>query len=137
MNNKKYTVFLSGPMRGIPRTESIAWREKAKTLLKSKFITLHAYRGREKEETFTDSRLAVIRDKHDISRSSVVIVNDAIENASMIGTAMEVIFAYQLNKIIIVFGRAHEKDYWMSYHSHARVETLEEACDLANKMFSK
>ena len=101
------------------------------------FETLHAYRGREEKETFLDPRLAVTRDKDDINRSIIVLVNDTFKNVSMMGTAMEVLLAYQLGKTVIIFGKEHENDYWLNYHSHARVETLEDACDLANRMFSK
>lgn len=137
MSNIKRVVFLSGPMRGVPREEGVAWREKTRNLLESNFEILHALRGREKKETFPDPRLAVIRDKDDISRSSVVLVNDTFKNVSMIGTSMEVLLAYQLDKTVIIFGKEHENDYWLNYHSHVRAETLEDACDLANRMFSK
>jgi len=134
--NKKI-IFLSGPMRGIPKKEGIAWREKAKKLLGKKFKVLHAYRGREKKETFPDPRGAVIRDKNDIMKAEIIIVNDTYENVSMIGTSMEVFYAYSLNKVVIIFGNAHKGDYWLDYHSHIRVNSLEEACDLVKKMFSE
>lgn len=137
MNNfpNKRIIFLSGPMRGVPRSEGIAWREKAGKLLGNGFLILQAYRGREEKETFPDSRLAVIRDKQDINRADIVIVNDSVPNTSMIGTAMEVFYAHSLNKVVILFGDVHPKDYWLNYHSHARVATLEEACELVKRMF--
>jgi len=117
----KKVVFLSGPMRGISRIEGITWREKARKLLGKDFEVLHAYRGREEKETFPDPRGAIIRDKNDIIRSDIVIVNDTIANA----------------KVVILFGHAHDKDYWLNYHSHIRVSLLEEACELVKKMFSE
>lgn len=121
-------VFLSGPIRGLPRAQSLGWRDKADKLLKQKCITIHALRGREDTETFPDSRIAIQRDKGDIAGSDIVLVNDTFSNASMIGTAMEVIYAYQLNKLVLVFGNAHSQDYWLNFHSHARFKDLEEAC---------
>lgn len=135
MENIHKIVFLSGPMRGVLRSEGLAWRNKIKNILGSNFKVLHAYRGREEKETFTDSRLAVIRDKSDILRSDIVIVNDTYPKASMIGTAMEVFFAHSLNKIVIIFGDAHLNDYWLDSHSHVRVKSLEEACDIVSKFF--
>lgn len=132
---EKKTVFLSGPMRGIPREEGVGWRKKAIKLLSEKFNVKHAYRGREEKETFTDPRLAVIRDKYDILHSDIMLVNDTFENASMIGTAMEVFLAHQNNIPVILFGNGHSKDYFLNYHSHARCENLEEACLLINTMF--
>lgn len=132
----KKTIFLCGPMRGVSRQDSLAWRQKASDLLSEKFNVLHAMRGREIEETFTDPRSAVIRDLSDIKNSDLVLVSDVIDNCSMIGTSMEVFFAHQNHKPVIIFGRAHDKDYWLNYHSHLRVDTLEEACEVINKMFS-
>ena len=133
----KKVVFLSGPMRGVSRIEGIAWREKARKLLGKDFEVLHAYRGREERETFPDPRGAVIRDKNDIIRSDIVIVNDTVADASMIGTSMEVFFAHSRDKVVILFGHAHDEDYWLNYHSHIRVSSLEEACELVKRMFSE
>lgn len=124
-------------MRGIPRSEGLEWRNRIKSLLEPDFRVLHAYRGREEKETFPDPRGAVIRDKNDIMRADIVLVNDTNPNASMIGTAMEVFFAHTLNKIVIVFGEGHPNDYWLNYHCHTRVTTLEEACELIKKMFNE
>lgn len=131
----KKIIFLSGPMRGIPREEGIAWREKIRFILGDNFLVLHAYRGREEKETFPDPRGAIARDKQDIRRCDAVIVNDTLDYASMIGTSMEVFFAHSLDKPIIIFGRAHEDDYWLNAHSHMRMETLEEVCELMQKLF--
>ncbi|MDD4937399.1 MAG: hypothetical protein PHX34_00045 [Candidatus Shapirobacteria bacterium] len=135
MKNNTRIVFLSGPMRGISRSEGLAWRNEIKKGLEPQFKVLHAYRGREEKETFTDPKGAVIRDKNDIMRADIVIVNDINPNASMIGTAMEVFMAHSLNKIVIVFGEGHLEDYWLNYHSHIRVKTLEEACNVVNSLF--
>src|SRR5690606_15739712 len=100
----KKKIFLSGPMRGIPREESLAWRNEATKLLEDKFDVTHAFRGREEKETFTDPRAAVARDLNDIQNADILLVSDTIENCSMIGTSMEVFFAFQQNKPVIVFG---------------------------------
>lgn len=130
------TVFLSGPMRNVDRKESMAWRNKAKTLLEPKFKVLHAYRGREiKGITIPDPRGIIIRDKNDIMAADIVIVNDTYPSASMIGTAMEVFYAYSLSKVVIIFGEAHLEDYWLNHHSHIRVKTLEDACEIVNRFY--
>ena len=135
MNKEKKIIFLSGPMRGIPREKGIAWREKVKKILGKNFVVLQAYRGREKKETFPDPRGAVVRDKQDIRRCDLMMVNDTLDDVSMIGTAMEVFLAYSLDKPVILFGRAHEKDYWLDYHSHMRVDTMENACEIVKRLF--
>lgn len=130
-------VFLSGPMRGIPREVSLAWRQQAEKLLSKKFEVVHALRGREEKETFTDPKAAVIRDLSDIKDSDILLVNDTVKGCSMIGTSMEVFFAHEEKKPVIIFGDAHNGDYWLDYHTHLRVKDLEEACDVLNKMFCK
>lgn len=132
----KKKIFLSGPIRGVPRKESLEWRNEAIKLLEQNFNILHAFRGREEKETFTDPRAAVIRDLNDIKNADILLVNDTVENCSMIGTSMEIFFAFQQNIPIILFGNAHDKDYWLNYHIHLRVKDLDEACDVLNKMFS-
>lgn len=134
MQNKA-TVFLSGPMRGLTREESLGWRQEAERLLGEKFYVLHARRGREDSETMPDPKGAVARDKSDILKSDVLLVNDTFADASMIGTAMEIIFAWEEHKTVIVFGEGHNKDYWLNYHSHIRCATLEEACTILNTLF--
>lgn len=135
LQNGMKKVFLSGPIRGVSRDISLGWRNKIVNLLETDFIVIHALRGREIIETLPDPRLAIIRDKNDIDESNVLIVNDSFPDASMIGTSMEVIYAFERGKIIIIFGNAHEKDYWLNYHSHIRVATLEDACLLVRNFF--
>ena len=132
--NKK-TIFLAGPMKGVHRPLALAWRENAEKLLASNFIILHAMRGREEAETFTDYRAAIARDKLDIISADIILVNDSFEGVSMIGTAMETIFAFERNKIIIVFGQAHKDDYWLNYHLHTRCNDLNTACIYLNELF--
>lgn len=132
----KKKIFLCGPMRGVPKNISLEWRKLATKYLSKKFDVIHAMRGREEKETFSDYRLAVIRDLNDIKKSDIILVSDTIDNCSMIGTSMEVFFAHQLTKPILIFGNAHEEDYWLNYHSHLRVSSLKEACRILNKMFS-
>ena len=48
---------------------------------------------------------------------------------------MEVLYAYSLEKVIIVFGNAHKGDYWLDYHATMRVSSLKEACDICLKLF--
>jgi nucleoside 2-deoxyribosyltransferase len=131
----KKTVFLSGPIRGLPRDISLGWRKEATKELQENFEVIHALRGREDGETFGDPRAAVIRDLSDIRDSDLLLVNDSVKDSSMIGTSMEIFFAHSLGKPVVLFGDAHEKDYWLEYHSHLRVKTLKEACDVLNKMF--
>lgn len=135
MSKDKRIVFLAGPMRGVPREKSLAWRVEATKLLGSDVQVLHALRGREEKETFPDPRAAIARDKDDIRRADIVLVDDTWANVSMIGTAMEVLFAFELGKIVFLFGNAHQGDYWLENHSHGRFATLEKLCAFIKKQF--
>lgn len=128
-------VFLSGPIRGLSREESLGWRIEAAKQLDGSCFIFHALRGREEKETMPDPRLAIIRDKNDIDDSDIILLNDSFSEASMIGTSMEILYGFMKNKVIIVFGRAHEKDYWLNYHIHARVDTLDEACKIIKDFY--
>lgn len=132
----KKTIFLSGPIKGLQRCDSLGWRTEAERRLSDTFSIVHALRGREQIETMPSSKGAVIRDIYDIKHSDVVLVNDTFENASMIGTSMEIYIAYEAKIPVIVFGNAHKGNYWMDYHSHIRVDTLEEACTVLLNLFA-
>ena len=133
------TIFLAGPMRGFSdakgRKKTLGWREDAKRMLSEHFIVKHAYRGREEKETFPDAKGAVIRDKQDVLEADIIIVNDTIPGASMIGTSMEILFAFLHNKTIIVFGDAHKGDYWLDYHATMRVKDMDEAIRICKDLF--
>lgn len=134
---KKKQVFLSGAMRGVPRNESLEWREMAEKKLSDHFIIKHAFRGREEKETMPSPACAVIRDKRDILDSDIVLVNDSFEDVAMVGTSMEVLLAHQNDKVVILFGDAHKGNYWLEHHSHARIENLDKACQTLINLFSE
>ncbi|NMB56416.1 hypothetical protein GYA19_00585 [Candidatus Beckwithbacteria bacterium] len=145
-SSSKKIIFLSGSMRGISREEALDWREKASQLLDKKFFkTLHAYRGRERSrneaDPVRDPKLAVARDKQDVLRSTAVLVNDSFDTTypkgSMIGTAMEILLAKLNNIPVIVFGDAHKDNYFLKVHADVMVDTLEEACELINRLFKE
>ena len=133
---KKKIIFLCGPMRGVDRKLSLGWRKEASKILSSEFTVVHAMRGREIKETFSDYRAAVARDISDIKNADILLVNDVLDGVSMIGTSMEIFFAHSLNKPIIIFGNAHEKDYWLNYHTHTRLKNLGAACKYLKSFFS-
>jgi len=99
------------------------------------FATLNPLRGRESKETLPSGQLAVQRDKEDIRRCQIMLVDDTRPSASMIGTSMEVHYAWSLGKLVILFGDAHEPDYWLDSHSDYRVTSLAAAVELLIEHF--
>ncbi len=128
-------IFLSGAMRGVERAEGLKWREDAAKNLSQNFYVFNPYQGREERETLPDPRLAIIRDKNQVLKSDVLLVNDSFKNVPIIGTSMEILLAFQNNIPVIVFGSANIGNYFFDYHIHARVETLEDALLLINTFF--
>lgn len=131
----KRQIFLSGAMRGVKRSEALRWREDATKKLLENFCVFNPYQGREEKETIPDPRLAIIRDKNQVLKSDVLLVNDSFENVPIIGTSMEILLAFQNNIPVIVFGSANIGNYFLDYHVHTRVDTLEEALSLINTFF--
>lgn len=131
----RYVIFLSGPMRNVVRAESIAWRQEITGRLEHEFVILDPWRGRRVRPGFGAAREAIGRDKLDIARSDILVVDDTHDGASMIGTAMEVFFAWSLNRFILVIGEAHAGDPWLDAHSHARVMAIEDAVEYLRLVF--
>ena len=80
-------VFLSGPIRGLPRELSLGWRNEAKRLLEPKLQVFHALRGRETKETLPDPRIAVHRDKRDIRTCQVTTGKSATRPTETVGAS--------------------------------------------------
>ncbi len=128
-------IFLGGAMRGIERSEGLMWRNEVTEKLSKNFCVFNPYQGREEKETMPDPRLAIIRDKNQVLKSDILLVNDNLRNVPIIGTAMEILLAFQNNIPVIVFGSANVDNYFLDYHIHTRVDTLEEALSLINTFF--
>lgn len=131
----KKRVFLGGPIRGVDRSHSLGWRESVGAMLPS-FDVVNPLRGREERETMPNPRSVIWRDKNDIAEADILLVDDSVPGASMIGSAMEVMFAHALGKLVVVFGRAHSPDYWLDEHAHIRTDTLDEAVEILERHFA-
>lgn len=135
-NNHRKTIFLSGSMRGVDRNLAKNWRLDLTNRLETKFKVLHAYLGREIKETMPNPKGAVVRDKGFVLESDVVLVNDSFPDVPMIGTAMEIQLAYNSNIPVIIFGSANKGNYFLEYHSHVRVSTVDDAIKLIEDLFN-
>lgn len=126
------TVFLSGPMRGIQREETVGWRLACRRLMPNVRL-LDPMRGRREEETLPSGRLAVARDLSDVAKADVLLVSDTYSGVSMAGTAIEIHQAKTLGKIVIAFGTAHRNDYFLSYFIDYWFDSLEEAASFIER----
>jgi nucleoside 2-deoxyribosyltransferase len=123
------TVYLAGPINGCSDAEANDWRSLAKSFSGFAFIDpmVRDYRGKEAECV----REIVCLDKRDIRESDVVIV---MYVKPSVGTAMEVLFAWQLDKPVIVIDQSGAPlSPWLVYHSTCVVKTVSEAMEKASQ----
>ena len=120
-------VYLAGPIYEMDDT-CIRWRKAASLLLRKKGImslspTDADYRG--KEIIAGMPKQIVERDKKDIVTCDTMIAK--CDTPSW-GTAMEILFAWSLQKQIIIV--TNSKSPWITYHATQIVSTVEEAINL-------
>ena len=122
-------VYLCGPIFGCSDSESKDWRALVKGELGGfdhlKIIDpmRRDYRGKEEESW----REIVELDKIDVASCDVILVNYDHKKVSF-GTAMEVLYAFERGKRVIV---VHEEGIkvtpWLIYHSHIRFTSFQKA----------
>lgn len=121
------TVYLAGPIYGLPDRACMGWRNRAKELLGVHGIHAHDpmmtdYRGREDDH----AEEIVEQDKDAIQQCDLVLVN---AHTPSWGTAMEVFFAASLGIPVVGFSGAPSISPWLRQHTTAIFLTLEEAVD--------
>ena len=114
----KPTLYLCGGIYNLTKKQQKEWRNQVKKELSKHYKiidpTNKPYTGRNQKEI-------VEYDKQNIIRSDVIIVNATKPSW---GTAMEILYAYQHHKKIIVFTK--DKNPWLEYHSTVICETLQQ-----------
>lgn len=139
----EFIVFLSGPITGLSYAESTEWRKYVQDNLPDNVIAFSPLRNKPhlKEESslldhydhvLSTSKSITKMDYFDVKRSDLILVNLLNTKRVSIGTVMEIAWAYEMGKPIIV---AMEKD---NIHQHSMIRecsdfilpTLEEALDI-------
>lgn len=115
-------VYLCGPINGCTDAECKNWREEVKRRWpKCIDPMIRDYRGREKE----CYREIVESDKDDVQTANVILVNYVKPS---VGTAMEIFFAWTLNKKIIVWCAPDMViSPWLRYHCDHIVHSIDDA----------
>ncbi len=120
----KPTVYLAGGINGLSDEEAKGWRDVAARELQSLYDILDPmvrdFRGIEDQNV----EEIVTGDLLDISITDALIVR--AERPSW-GTAMELVYAKELGKYVIVFGAGDRPSPWLVFHSDKQVDTLEAA----------
>ncbi len=125
-------VYLCGPINGCTDDEAKGWRDAAKELLTNCEVydpMVRDYRGRELEPGI--AKEIVENDKEDIDECDALLV---MYEKPSVGTSMEVLYAWQNDKRVIIVDWTGGKPLspWLIYHSHRTFKTLEEACEVVN-----
>jgi nucleoside 2-deoxyribosyltransferase len=114
------TIYLCGPINGCTDAEANDWRSAVKAAWSGATLDpmRRDYRGKEAESF----REIVELDKIDVAASDAIVVN---YDKPSVGTSMEVLFAWQIGKPIIVVCRPDVViSPWLRYHSHAIVHSF-------------
>ncbi|RYG85081.1 MAG: hypothetical protein EON59_12960 [Alphaproteobacteria bacterium] len=108
------TIYLCGPINGCTDEECKDWRAYVASKWQGRCIDpmVRDYRGREAEAF----REIVELDKIDVAQSDVILVN---YDKPSVGTSMEILYAWQLGKLVVVVCSADAViSPWLRYHSH-------------------
>lgn len=122
----KLAVYLSGAVNGITWQQATDWRNHAVEVLESAGYTV-INPLRERAATEVTSRDIVNRDLRDITCSDIVLVEMDHAGIPYIGTAMEIRYAWEREKEIILWGMANHSSHWLAYHASRWFDTLDDA----------
>lgn len=130
-------VYLAGSVNGHKTwTKAMNWRLHATEVLESiGYEVFNPLRGRKPEDQ--DSRDIVERDLQDIAKSDILLVEMDHEDKAYIGTAMEIRYAWERGKEIIIWGQANRDSHWLKYHVSMWFNDLEQAIDYLRKRRAK
>lgn len=120
------TVYLCGPINGCSDAECKDWRAFAAETLTCRTYDpmVRDYRGRELEPGI--AKEIVEFDKQDVDACDVILVNYVKPS---VGTSMEVLYAWERGKQIVVVAAADAVlSPWLIYHSHRIVHSMADAC---------
>lgn len=120
------TTYLCGGINGLSDSDCRDWREVAKSLLKTKTLDPMRRDYRSKEDESVDD--IVHGDLADIRVSDFILVNAGRPSW---GTAMEIVYAHQLDKVIVSFGSGNRVSPWLRFHTKL-LGTVEEAAQYIN-----
>ena len=121
------TLYLCGPINGCTDEECRDWRAYVAGTWQGRCIDpmVRDYRGREAEAF----REIVELDKIDVANADIILVN---YDKPSVGTSMEILFAWQLGKrVIVVCPEAAVISPWLRYHAHHIVHTFDDAMNVA------
>lgn len=125
----KPTVYLAGKMTGLSQEEMTRWRKEATEILQSRGFTC-LDPTQVPLSANPSGKEIVSSNKYQISHSDIVLA-EIDHDVPSLGTVGEIIFANQLGKPVIAWGRAFyiATHPWVEVHSTTYYPALGEALD--------
>ena len=118
-------VYLAGPIFEMTDAEANDWRDYVTEKLNCQTLNPMArdYRGSEMD----NAKAIVEDDKLDIMMSDIVLVYYGPHKPGSMGTAMEILFAWEQNKEVFVVLDADKFSPWLAYHASWIAKDLDES----------
>ena len=127
------TVYLAGAIDHASPDFAVGWRREATARLKAAgYGVLDPTIGKDFSDpnintTAYTPKQIVETDKAMIKRADILLVEMSRDDIPYIGTSMEILYAWERGKEIIVWGGS--ESYWVRYHASRIFKTLSEALD--------
>ncbi len=135
MDNRRKTIYLSGPIMDEFHGAAREWREAAKKLLSSDFRLLDPMRRQFVDRQVDSANEIVEFDLQDVRDADIILVN---YNKPSIGTSMEVFYAaYCKGKFVVAFSPFSFENCspWIVKFSTKILPSLEDACTYIKNNF--
>lgn len=116
-------IYLAGPIFECEDHECIDWRKEANKGLEGLEVIdpmERDYRG----VTDKNHKRIVEEDKELIDTCDILLVNHVKPS---VGTSMEILYAWQKKKCVIVVSKNGQNSPWLIYHAHRLFDSLKEA----------
>lgn len=131
-------VYLAGPIAGTNDQQANDWRQRVRTVLDARGIGVldpmaRDFRGKEIENVAD----IVEGDKRDIEQSDVVVANCW---QTSVGTSMEIIYAWERRKpVLVIVPEGKPVSPWYRYHAAKVLTDVNEAISwlLAHELYEK
>ena len=116
-------VYLCGAIEGLDREQAYAWRDVAKKVLQEHYIVLDPL---DNDELMSRKEI-FLADIKNVEEADIILTEMTHPDKAYIGTSMELWHAYQLGKIILVWGEANKDNLFLEQVTRTRFDSLEDA----------
>ena len=117
-------VYLSGPIMGCDDSECFNWRKEAEEQLPNTLNPLRRDFRNYKNATYLECSTLIKQDKKDIDESDIILVYYSRPST---GTAMEMMYAWQRRKNIILVTACDNVPPWARIHCSLNTNNLKVA----------